>query len=468
MKVFVFCIGGTGIRVMKSIMMLLAAGMDTEEATIVPVLVDPHRDLEERQNLQALIADYKAIYDRINNNGGEALNPLRPGFFATKVNYLGELAGDNNDVAEPVAEHRAFSEYINYGQLPAEDLNCYLVQTLFSQQNLDSPLSVGFRGSPNVGTVVLGEMINGADWFKAFCTNCEDGDRVFIISSIFGGTGASGFPLLEKTIRQETDRPTVCNAMIGAVSVLPYYSLEDPATTGSAIDSTNFFTKTKAALAYYEHGVKPDYLYYVGEQSLRTTYDNNEQLQKDQAHFVELAAATALFDFIHKTSRPDTPQVLTRSIHDDADSLSLLSLGDSYKMEVKAVADLMLLHLLVKRLPDERFFPLQKDRGFDEGFYRESAFGKLSIFLDAFKHWYDELASNKRAFAPLNTEIEGGTSLANLIRNFTLDGKDVSYYLLELIRRSNQDNDASHAVKFRRFLDYAYKAINNFTRKITL
>lgn len=46
-KVFVFCIGGTGERVMKSITMLMAAGMDTNGFTVVPIIVDPHLDLDE-------------------------------------------------------------------------------------------------------------------------------------------------------------------------------------------------------------------------------------------------------------------------------------------------------------------------------------------------------------------------------------------------------------------------------------
>ena len=61
-RVFVFCIGGTGLRVMKSITMLLAAGMDAQGYTVVPVFIDPHIDLEEKRNLQNLIQDYENIY----------------------------------------------------------------------------------------------------------------------------------------------------------------------------------------------------------------------------------------------------------------------------------------------------------------------------------------------------------------------------------------------------------------------
>ena len=36
-KVFVFCIGGTGLRVMKSVVMMAAAGMRTNGYDIVPI-----------------------------------------------------------------------------------------------------------------------------------------------------------------------------------------------------------------------------------------------------------------------------------------------------------------------------------------------------------------------------------------------------------------------------------------------
>ena len=372
-RVFVFCIGGTGLRVMKSITMLLAAGMDAKGYTIVPVLIDPHMDLEEKRNLQTLIGEYETVYNNVILSDGKRLNPI-PGFFGTDIADLAKLNGQQNDISEPIAEKRSFGQYLNVGNLNSEDVNKYLVQTMFSQSNLDNDLSVGFKGSPNVGTVVLGEMIKGADWFQAFCNACQKGDRIFIISSIFGGTGASGYPLLEKKVRNSTDHPNVKDAIMGAVSVLPYFSLEDPSTTDSDIDSANFLTKTKSALAYYEQSVMSDYIYYVGEQGMKTTYANDEKKQEDKAHFVELVAATALFDFLSKTDKPDKTQALSRAIKEDVESLSVSSLGDAYNNVVKAVADMMMLSRLVYFLPNENQFPLSKNRGFDEDFYTDKSF----------------------------------------------------------------------------------------------
>ncbi len=466
-RVFVFCIGGTGLRVMKSVTMLLASGVDANGYTIVPVLIDPHMDLEEKRNLQTLLEEYETVHNNTIVSDGKRLNPIK-GFFSTEIADLAKLNGQQNDISEPIAEKRSFGQYINVGNLKSDDVNKYLVQTLFSQANLDNDLSVGFKGSPNVGTVVLGEMIKGADWFQAFCNACQKGDRIFIISSIFGGTGASGYPLLEKKVRNSTDHPNVKDAIMGAVSVLPYFSLEDPSTTDSDIDSANFLTKTKSALAYYENSVLSDYLYYIGEQGMKTTYANDEKKQDDKAHFIELVAATALFDFLAKTDKPDTTQVFSRAIKEDVDSLSITTLGDAYSDIVKAVADMSLLSRLVHFLPNESQFPLSKNRGFDSAFYEDKSFVSLRNFLVRYANWYQELAENKRGFAPLTiAPVEDrNAKLSNWIQDFSLDAKDESYYLLDMIRESNKDKDDTHTLKFRRFLDYAFKSINKYTSKI--
>ena len=157
-KVFVFCIGGTGIRVMKSITMLMAGGMDTNGYTVVPVILDPHLDLEEKKNLHSLIENYQDIYKKSVNNGTSTLNHL-DGFFRSEMLTIGELNNQLNDTHQSAGTKEKFRSYINEANLGVDNINNYLIQTLFSTKNLDNTLSVGFKGNPNIGTVVLGEMI---------------------------------------------------------------------------------------------------------------------------------------------------------------------------------------------------------------------------------------------------------------------------------------------------------------------
>ena len=461
-KVFVFCIGGTGIRVMKSITMLMAGGMTTNGYTVVPIIVDPHLDLEEKKNLHRLFDEYENIYRKSVENGATRLNSL-DGFFNSEIKTLPELAEQTTGQQQNVGSKEKFSSYIDKAKLGVNDENNYLIETLFSTKNLNSPLSVGFKGNPNVGTVVLGNIIEGATWFEDFERHCEKEDRVFIISSIFGGTGASGFPLLEKKIKNADDKPAVKNALIGAVTVMPYYGLKDPTASGSDIDSTNFYTKTKAALAYYDGKIMSDYLYYIGEKSLRQTYENDEKKQDDKANFIELVAASALFDFL-KREKPERQQFLSRAINDDKDSMDFVSLGSGYKDIVKSVADYMLLRHLISKLPQEKHFPLEVTRGFDESFYKDSPFQRLTNFTDLYYKWYSELAHNNRAFAPLLYDMP--SQMGGWIKGIELDAKDETYYLLSMIKASNAEKGREHSNKFRFFLEFAYDAINGYTRKI--
>ena len=61
-------------------------------------------------------------------------------------------------------------------------------------------MDIGFVGNPNIGSTVLNQF-RYSDVFQAFAENFGANDRIFIVSSIFGGTGAAGFPILLKNIR---------------------------------------------------------------------------------------------------------------------------------------------------------------------------------------------------------------------------------------------------------------------------
>lgn len=453
-KVFVFCVGGTGERVMKSITMLMAAGMDTFGYTVVPIIIDPHLNLNEKKNLQSLIENYRDIHSMttIDGKGPE-------GFFASDMEWIGTLDTQTNNTNKEAGDDRSYADYLNVSSLNTASINNFLIQTLYSTGNLNSKLSVGFRGNPNIGTVVLQEMLEGASWFDSFKRQCGADDRVFIISSIFGGTGASGYPLLERKIRSTKDYATVSDVFMGAVTVLPYYGLTDPKKSSSKIDSGNFLTKAKAALTYYENTVKSDLLYYVGETTLQVNHENNEQTQPDDANFVELVAATALFDFLER-SKPKERQYLTRAIENDKNSLDLNLAGRGYAPVVKCIADFKILKLLLEVLPKEKYFPLSKTRGFDENFYKGATIGKVVSFAEIFDKWYGEISSTNRAFAPL-TEIKP-FNMSGIVKNSVeLEAKDDSYYLIQMIKSSKRDSGK----KEKNFLEYAYKAIDTYTKK---
>lgn len=464
-KVYVFSVGGTGLRIMKSVMMLLAAGMDAKGFEVVPIIVDPHIDLSERTRLSNLVDEYINIFNRTTIGEKNTENPL-DGFFKTKVTWWKDLNGQMNDTSSDRGIRKSFGEYLNVGNLESNDINQYLIQTLFSEKNLDNSISVGFKGNPNVGTVVLGDEIRGGDWFNALKNSFNDGDRIFIISSIFGGTGASGYPLLEKLVRECDGYPNIQKCPMAAITVFPYFALDDPSLTNSSIDSTNFITKTKSALSYYENHVLSDYLYYIGEVNPKAVYKNNEEEQEDYTHFIEVVAATALFDFLGRGKPDNGTQYMSRAIKENVDSLDLLSLGDAYKDLVKAITDMKLLHTLATFIENENHFPLRKTHHkLDKDFYKDRSFTDLIRFLDRFDKWYSELVRNNRSFSPLNEGyLENGQS--DMVKGITLDADGKEYYILQLLNEAIGDSGQKHQIKLRYLLDYAYKAINHYTKKI--
>ena len=161
--------------------------------------------------------------------------------------------------------------------------------------------------------------------------------------------------------------------------------------------------------------------------------------------------------------KPEQTQYMTRAIEDNSESLDKDKLGAGYNELVKAVADFNLFIKLAKTLPTERYFPLILDRGFNKEFYNDQAYSSLNGFIKMYENWYNELATNNRAFAPLNTDT---SDLTQFVKCMSLDARDDSYYLLQMIKDSKADKKDNHSNKFRYFLDFAYSAIDHYTSKI--
>lgn len=471
-NIFVFCIGGTGLRVMKSLIMLLAAGEDINNFNVVPILIDPHKDLAELKNLKKTLEDYQKINIKLKTGGTNQQNAM-DGFFKTSILSLNEMDGlSSGDFDFDQREDKAFGELINLNAFKDNDINRQMIELLYSPTNLSKPLSVGFKGSPNVGCVVLNETIENAQWFKTFEGSCKKGDKIFIISSIFGGTGASGFPLLVKKIKKSSS-DDVKNAPIGALTVLPYFDLTDPAANAEnkEIDSSNFATKTKAALSYYNKEVAVDSLYYIGDTP-KERYENNEMEQENNAHVVELIGATSILNFANKP-KPSSPQYPGISIEKDEEVLDVTNMGTGYKTMIKRLADLHILSLLVKFVPTELQLPIRKTLGINENtLFNTDDFRLLEHFTDeTFQKWIKELNENKRSFSPLILDIDVENTFETPVRGKqpNLEGFlfkkipfGISYYVLEMIKAGNKMPDEERQLEnhFRYFMYCSYQAIN--------
>lgn len=96
MRLFIFAIGGTGSRVLKSLAMLCAAGVrptdpstgaPMENVELVPIIVDPHQSGDDVKRTAELLRDYVKIRSALYSDTENA-----EGFFATKISTLKSLA----------------------------------------------------------------------------------------------------------------------------------------------------------------------------------------------------------------------------------------------------------------------------------------------------------------------------------------------------------------------------------------
>lgn len=243
-KLYVFGIGGTGARVLRSFTMMLAAGVGVKADEVVPIIVDPDAANADLTRTVQLMNTYRDVRQGLSFSPEVSTQFFRKNLVQLFPNYTLRIQD---------TEDKSFQDFVDLSSMtkPTQAL----MRILFSEKNLRSSMEVGFKGNPNIGSVVLNQIVKSSA-FTDFATSFSQGDKIFIVSSIFGGTGASGFPLLLKTLRTNKDMPNhqlINDAEIGAITLLPYFKLEP--SEESEIDSSTFISKTKSALAYYENNI---------------------------------------------------------------------------------------------------------------------------------------------------------------------------------------------------------------------
>lgn len=326
MRLFLFAIGGTGARVVRSLTMMLASGIEGLDSSteIVPVIIDYDLSNADKTRAVSALEKYSQIHSSLYPDAvGQGVN-YSDNFFMTKLTPLRNagIAGAQNLQAEyelffgPAGTAIKFTDYLGLSSMqakPNEKVTLDLLNALYddSDQNdrnaeLNLELTLGFKGKPNIGSVVFHELRSTPELQKFFATyNAVNGDRVFIVSSIFGGTGSSGFPEIVNAIRTHQN-PNVRDAIIGATVVLPYFGLGIPdPTTGDtgAVDAGSFASKSVAALTYYHNSLnnKINSLYYVGDENIDAyDYSEGSTRQENRAHVVEFVAATSIIDFMKR------------------------------------------------------------------------------------------------------------------------------------------------------------------------
>lgn len=327
-NLYIFGIGGTGARVLRSFTMLMASGQDVlNNYNIYPIILDYDKDNGDTQIATDCLTKYSQIQRVVWKN--ENVTDFK-GFFKPQLCRLKKAKEPFKMIYAPVGgdgqDTGTYKEFIGYEQLGHDEINSTsgnIVDTINTKLLLDSlynndpasddselnlNMEVGFKGNPNIGSVVFHNIDHDCPEFEQFMSMIKNGndDRVIVIGSLFGGTGSSGVPEIVRKITSVKK-----DVRIGAILVLPYFA--PTPKPGGTIRHDIFNSKTKAAINYYEACglLKYDQLgkldkdseikcaYFIGDpQPTELEYNDGGQDQKNPANVVEFIGALSMLQFL--------------------------------------------------------------------------------------------------------------------------------------------------------------------------
>ena len=317
-EIFVIGIGGTGMRCIESFIHLCAIGMfDDTEVNLLAL--DTDKDNGNFRRLRELKEAY------LKTKGiGKKRTSLKNTFFSANINYY-QFSPDYSNKS-------TFDQLFDYSGLSFNDPDKAAVADLLLTDNAKTfDLKHGYRAQTHLGSMLMYHSIideiqrgdTNSD-LRRFIQKLIDASvghpRVFILGSVFGGTGASSIPIIPKAIKdaanlmsQATDIEK--NAYFGATLLTAYFSFAAP--TQDELEkqkviatSDKFALNSQAAMMFYEadETVKKTYqrLYMMGTEGVNWKPSKvKDQVvtggagQENDCHYLELLSAFAAWHFFN-------------------------------------------------------------------------------------------------------------------------------------------------------------------------
>lgn len=367
----IIAIGGTGMRCAECIVHLCAMGMfDDTEINLLALDTDYKNGNFKR--LKTLIDTYSRITA---DRDGVASNTL----FSARINYFtfspDYPSGTNYDGIAHYGEAQA-STHDEDGVKWAES---DLVDLFLTPEMRSMDLQHGYRAQTQMGSMLMYHAIleeayknklNGSDLVR-FINNLmtTPNSIVFLLGSVFGGTGASSIPVLPHALQEATkiiskdgNGDVLSKNLYGTVMLTNYFSFDTPGSQDAVVaTSDKFALNSQAALAFYneDETVRSTYkrLYMIGRDKPRNVTRKEEtesvtggDAQRNPEDYIELAAASAAYDFFEtakahfdKPRFKDTAEIYYRTMEsDDQDCLSFESFFGTDKDKFAQRAGIMM------------------------------------------------------------------------------------------------------------------------------
>ncbi len=299
MSNFVVAVGGSGAKLMQSLIHLGAAGMLPEKATTLSaLLVDPDENngnIEECLNIEKAYQACKQI--KVGNTD----------LFRAQLS----LAGPWTPIVQ--SQNDTLKEIFNYTQLANNrSEEAELMDLFFERGELEMSVKQGFRGRPAIGATVFANSVDfDRGVWKDFRTAIRNSaastpPHILFAGSVFGGSGASGVPTLVRLLSNHLEKD-VGNARYGLVLFLPFFQFRQVEGEAIQADPASFPMATAEALKYYNernflaicHSI-----YALGEEvpADMAVSAVGAKEQRNEPHFIELVAGMGALRFFDAES----------------------------------------------------------------------------------------------------------------------------------------------------------------------
>ncbi len=319
---FVLGIGGTGMRCIESLIHLCAMGMfDDTEIHLLAL------DTDKNNGNFARLKEVKEAYLNAKGLNGQQRTTHKDTFFSANIKYY-EFSPDYE-------QKSSFKDVFNYGDTQFNHREETDLADLVLDQNVEEfNLLHGYRAQTHLGSMMMYQSIIEAaqatenndlkEYVSALiaATGAETA-KVFILGSVFGGTGASSIPVIPRALTRAGEimsggsSDVLKNVYFGATLLTAYFNFKIPDAGEVSRErviatSDKFALNSQAAMMFYadDTSVKQTYqrFYMLGTSGLnwdpQAGAKNNKTItggaaQKNDSHYIELMAACAARDFFN-------------------------------------------------------------------------------------------------------------------------------------------------------------------------
>lgn len=317
-------IGGTGMRCIESLIHLCAMGMfDDTEIHLLAL------DTDKNNGNFSRLKEVKEAYVNSKNLDKANRTPLADTFFSADIKYY--------EFSPNYEKKSTFNDVFNYGNTKYNSSEVADLADLVLTDNVENfNLRHGYRAQTHLGSMMMYHSIIEAAQSRAgsdlknfiqelIKATTSGTPKVFILGSVFGGTGASSIPIIPQAISKASEiiNNGAANVLRGAyfasTLLTAYFSFKAPSanelkTQKVIATSDKFALNSQVAMMFYDDDttVKNTYqrFYMMGTdgQSWDPMVREKDKItqtitgggnQKNDSHYIELLAACAALDFFH-------------------------------------------------------------------------------------------------------------------------------------------------------------------------